>query len=270
MELILLSGGSQVVPALVSGSVQLLIATDTGVTIAILQGMDLVRLGVTTNSLPSSLLTLPGIQSVQDLKGKVLGVSRGRDASYVRLAKLLRDHGIDPSNEVKFLPIGEGQSGRLAALKAKVVHGTALSPPMDFVASKEGFKMLAKLDMPITGGTISTTVTFLRQNRDLLINFLKGYIEGIHYMLGHKDESLKVFSKYLRNPDVATLDHFYDEITHRVERGLRPNPESVRSMINLIAMDDPKAKRLTERDYWDLSLIEQIQQSGFVEQLYKE
>ena len=31
------------------------------------------------------------IKTISDLKGKVLGISRGRDASYVRLAKLLRE-----------------------------------------------------------------------------------------------------------------------------------------------------------------------------------
>src|SRR5262245_62198842 len=104
-EPILVSGGARSVPALVSQSVQFLIGSDTGVTTAMLQGIPLARLGVTMNTLGSSLLTQPVVQSVKDLKGKVLGISRGRDASYIRLAKLLRDHGLNP-NDVKFLSIG--------------------------------------------------------------------------------------------------------------------------------------------------------------------
>src|SRR5262245_62243830 len=104
-EPILVSGGARAVPALVSQSVQFLIGSDTGVTTAMLQGIPLARLGVTMNTLGSSLLTQPVVQSVKDLKGKVLGISRGRDASYIRLAKLLRDHGLNP-NDVKFLSIG--------------------------------------------------------------------------------------------------------------------------------------------------------------------
>jgi hypothetical protein len=34
-------------------------------------------------------------------------------------------------------------------------------------------------------------------------------------------------------------------------------------------LDFPQAKRLGERDNWDLSLIEEIQKSGFLDQLYK-
>ena len=31
----------------------------------------------------------------------------------------------------------------------------------------------------------------------------------------------------------------------------------------------PQAKKLTEKDNWDLSLIDEIQRSGFLDQLYK-
>jgi len=97
VEPILVSGGARAVPALIGNSVQFLVGSDTGVTTAQLQGIPVVRLGVTMNTLGSSLLTPQNINSVQDLKGKTLGISRGRDASYVRLAKLLRDHGPIPT-----------------------------------------------------------------------------------------------------------------------------------------------------------------------------
>ena len=101
VEPILVSGGARAVPALIGQSVQFLFGSDTGVTTAQLQGIPVVRLGVTMNTLGSSLLTQPSVQSVQDLKGKILGISRGRDASYIRLAKLLRDNGLNPQRRCK-------------------------------------------------------------------------------------------------------------------------------------------------------------------------
>jgi ABC-type nitrate/sulfonate/bicarbonate transport system substrate-binding protein len=269
VELILLSGGARTVPALLSGSVQILLASDPTVTQAIAQGTDLMKLGVTTNTFGAALLTQPDIESVKDLKGKVLGVARGRDASYARLIKLLRDNGINPNDDVKLLAIGEGPGARLNALKAKVIQGTILSPPLDLVASKEGLRVLEKLDVPTPAGGISTTGNFLRQHRAVLLNFLKGYIEGIHYLLTRKDESIKVLSRYLRNPDMAVVGYFYDEIARRAEKDLRPAPESIRFLNDLVALDEPKAKQLTETDHWDLSLIEQIRKTGFVDQLYR-
>ncbi|HEX7232599.1 MAG TPA: ABC transporter substrate-binding protein [Candidatus Binatia bacterium] len=269
VETILVSGGARAVPALVSGSVQFLFGSDTGVTTAQLQGIPLVRLGVTMNTLGSSLITQSGIQSVRDLKGKILGISRGRDASYVRLAKLLRDNGLNPNDDVKFLSIGGGEGGRLSAVKAGVVHGTMLFPPLDLIARNEGLKVLAKFDVPTPGGGINTTAALLKQNRPLVINFLKGYIEGIHYMNTHKVESLQVLQKYFQNSDLAAMGYLYDETTRRLEKDLRASPESIRFHLEMAALDDARAVKFSDKEFWDASVVEEIRRSGFIDQLYK-
>lgn len=47
-------------------------------------------------------------------------------------------------------------------------------------------------------------------------------------MKSHKDESLKGFSTYVRNPNLGMMAYLYEEIFVRVEAGLRPQPEAVR------------------------------------------
>ena len=269
-EPVLVSGGARAVPALVSQSVQFLIGSDTGVTTAMLQGIPLTRLGVTMNTLGSSLLAQPAVQSVKDLKGKVLGISRGRDASYIRLAKLLRDNGLNPNEDVKFLSIGGGESGRLSALKAGVIQGTMLFPPLDLIGKNEGLKILARFDVPTPGGGINATTAYVKQNRNLVVNFLKGYMEGIHYMLRHKDESLKVLHKYFQNSDTAAMSYLYDETARRLEKDLRPNAESISFHYEMAALDDPRAAKFSGREFWDPSLVDEIRRSGFVDQLYKQ
>lgn len=270
VELVLLSGGSRMLPALISNSVQLILGSDTGVTQANLQGIPISRVGVTMNSLTYSLVANPGIRSVQDLKGKVLGIGRGRDASYARLIKVLSDNGVNPNSEVKFLGVGETPTGRLSALKAGMIQATMFTPPLDLVATRDGLKILSKVDVPTLGGGINTTPALVQQNRKTLLNFLKGYIEGIHYMANHKSESLKVFFKYFKNPDnQQAMAYLYDETMPRVAKDLRPNPESVRYFLDQIGIDDPRAKQLSVNDHWDLGLINEIQQSGFLDRLYK-
>ena len=269
VEPILVSGGARAVPALIGNSVQFLVGSDTGVTTAQLQGIPLVRLGVTMNTLGSSLLTQPNVQSVHDLKGKILGISRGRDASYVRLAKLLRDHGLNPNEDVKFLSIGGGEGGRLSALKTGVIHGTMLFPPLDLIGKNEGMKVLAKFDVPTPGGGINTTAAMLKQNRPLVLNFLKGYMEGIHYMARQKTDSLRILQRYFQNSDVTAMSYLYDETTRRLEKELRASAESIAFHYEMAALDDPRAKQASEKTFWDSSLVEEIRRSGFAEQLYK-
>lgn len=271
VELIFLRGGSRTVSALIAGSVDFIIGSDLGVTTAILQGAALTRVGVTTNTLGYSMVTQPSIKTVQDLRGKIVGITPGRDAAYARVVKLLRDNGMDASKDVTFLSVGDGgPAARVAALSSGVIQATMFTPPSDMISEKAGMRILAKIDVANVGGGLNTSVAVLQKNRPQLVRFLRGYMEAIHYLKSHRSESLKIFSKYVRNPDLGIMAYLYEEISTRVEPALRPQSDAVRAMLDLAAQDFPQAKHLSERDNWDLSLIDEIQKSGFVDQLYKQ
>jgi ABC-type nitrate/sulfonate/bicarbonate transport system substrate-binding protein len=270
VELIFLRGGSRTVSALLGGSIDFVLGSDLGITTAILQGASLTRVGVTTNTLGYSIVVQPNIKSVRDLKGKIIGITPGRDAAYARVVKLLRDNGMDSNKDVTFLSVGDGgPSARVAALSAGVIHASMFTPPSDMISEKAGMKILARLDVANIGGGLNTTQTIVQKNRPQLLRFLRGYIEGIRYLKLNKDESLKIFSRYVRNPDLGIMAYLYEEISNRAERDLRPQTDAVRALLELAALDFPQAKKLSEKDNWDLSLMDEIVKSGFLEQLYK-
>jgi ABC-type nitrate/sulfonate/bicarbonate transport system substrate-binding protein len=258
------------VAALVSDSVDFILGSDLGVVTAIVQGASLVRLGVTTNTLGYSIVVQPSIKTVRDLKGKIVGITPGRDAAYARVVKLLRDNGMDASKDVTFLTVGDGgPAARVAALSTGVIHASMFTPPSDMISEKAGMRILSRIDVANVGGGINTTPQYIQKNRPQALRFLRGYMEGIHYLKTHKNESLKIFSKYVRNPDLGIMAYLYDEISTRAEKDLRPQTEAVRALIELAALDFPQAKKLTEKDNSDLSLIDEIQRSGFLDQLYR-
>jgi NitT/TauT family transport system substrate-binding protein len=270
VELIFLRGGGRTVAALIGGSVDFILGSDLGVVTANLQGASITRVGVTTNTLGYSIVVQPSIKTIRDLKGKIIGITPGRDAAYARVAKLLRDNGMEPSKDVTYLSVGDGgPAARVAALSTGVIHASMFTPPSDMISEKAGMRILARLDVANVGGGINTTPQWIQKNRPLALRFLRGYMEGIHYLKSHKDESLKIFSKYVRNPDLGIMAYLYDEISTRAEKGLRPAPDALRALLDLAALDFPQAKKLTEKDNMDLSLIDEIQKSGFIDQLYK-
>lgn len=259
VELIFLRGGSRTVSALISGSVDVILGSDLGVTTAILQGASLTRMGVTTNTLGYSMVTQPTIKSVRDLKGKIIGITPGRDAAYARVVKLLRDNGMDAAKDVTYLSVGDGgPAARVAALSSGIIHATMFTPPSDMISEKAGMRILVKIDVANVGGGLNTTPDFVRKRRPQALRFLRGYMEGIQYLKANKEESLKIFSKYVRNPDLSVMAYLYEEISTRVESGLRPQAEAVRALLDLAALDLPQAKKLTEKDHWDLSLLDEI------------
>jgi NitT/TauT family transport system substrate-binding protein len=67
VELIFLRGGSRTVSALIANSVDFVLGSDIGITTALIQGANLTRVGVTTNTLGYSLVVHPAIKTVRDL-----------------------------------------------------------------------------------------------------------------------------------------------------------------------------------------------------------
>jgi ABC-type nitrate/sulfonate/bicarbonate transport system substrate-binding protein len=157
----------------------------------------------------------------------------------------------------------------VAALSTGVIHASMFTPPSDMIAEKAGMRVLYRLDVANIGGGLNTTQAIVQKSRPQLLRFLRGYMEGIRYLKANRDESLKIFSKYVRNPDLGIMAYLYEEISTRAEKDLRPQSDAVRALLELAALDFPQAKRLTEKDNWDLSLIDEIQKSGFLDQLYK-
>jgi ABC-type nitrate/sulfonate/bicarbonate transport system substrate-binding protein len=154
-------------------------------------------------------------------------------------------------------------------LKAGVIHGTMLFPPLDLIGKNEGLKILAKFDVPTPGGGVNATAAYVKQNRPLVLSFLKGYIEGIHYMLRNKDESVKVLRKYFQNSDPTAMAYLYDETTRRLAKDLRANADSIRFHYEMAALDDPRAAKFSEKEFWDPTLMDEIRRSGFIDQLYR-
>jgi len=270
VELIFLRGGSRTVAALIGGSVDFVLGSDLGITTAILQGASLTRLGVTTNTLGYSIVVQPNIKTIRDLKGKIIGITPGRDAAYARVVKLLRDNGMDAGKDVTFLSVGDGgPTARVAALSAGVIHASMFTPPSDLISEKAGMRILSRIDVANVAGGLNTTTAFIQKNRPQALRFLRGYMEGIRYLKSNKEDSLRIFSKYVRNPDLGIMAYLYEEISTRAEKDLRPQSDAVHALLDLAALDFPQAKRLTEKDNWDLTLIDEIVKSGFVEQLYR-
>jgi NitT/TauT family transport system substrate-binding protein len=269
VELIMLSG-AVIISTLLSGNLDVVVGSDTSAAIANLKGGNIFRLGVTTNSLGSSLVTQQNVDSIKQLKGKAIGIgSQGFSSLELRLSKLLLDHGIDPEKEVKFLPIGGSPSARVAALEKGLVIAAMITPPYDLVARESGMKLLAKIDAPVIAGGINVRNDYLSGSRQKLVRFLKGYMEGIHFLVTNKTETIKIFSDYLGARDAKVIEYFYSEITGRVEKSLRPDPESVLFTLDFIGRLYPKAKEIKVTDFSDLSLLDEIHQSGFVEKLYR-
>ena len=163
------------------------------------QGADTIIVAAPVNKLPYSLVTTKAITKWADLRGKKVGISRFGSGTDTAIRLLCRKFGLDPSKDIIIFQ-GGTQPSRLQGLLAGILDATLVSPPLDFVAKKQGLNILtnaAELDIFYPPLVIESTDRFNRENPHSVKNFLKGFIEGMRYIATHKDETKKTITRYL-------------------------------------------------------------------------
>jgi len=150
---------AQTVPAMLAGGVDFGTATGTAVAAAV-SGID-VRIVFALTDKPSfDLIAAPSITSVQQLRGKKLGITAYGALAEILARQILIAHKV-PADQVTFLPLGTSDVTYLA-LKAGTIDGTMLQIPQTFLAQDDGFRKLAAgadVYRAVQGGLTTTKVT---------------------------------------------------------------------------------------------------------------
>lgn len=207
MEVRYIVTGARTIQALVGGSVQFAQGVSSRtVPAAVLGGADAVLIANFSDKLLFTMHGAPEINSIRDLKGKVVGVSGVGGSIDFATRMALRDVGLVPDKDVAIRSVG-GVPETVAALRAKVIHAGTLSPPSSFVAQKAGFKII--FDMTTLGvdyvssGLGVKKATIVSERRQVR-QFVMAMIEGAKILTGDEEFALRVLAKHTRiaNRDV--------------------------------------------------------------------
>jgi NitT/TauT family transport system substrate-binding protein len=83
------------------------------------------------------LVTAPSIKRVEDLKGKIVGISSFGGTPHSEVLTILKKHGMS-EKEVTFLQIG-GSTARYQSLEIGNIQAAMLLPPFNKMARQKGF-----------------------------------------------------------------------------------------------------------------------------------
>ena len=258
---------------LVSGDVPIVVATGSGaVTSHVLGSKDQVIVAINMNKVGGGIFAKSEIKTVEDLKGKTIGVSRAGSISEIILRYVLRAKlGLQPDRDVKMLVVGDPAVG-LQALERGIVDATPLTMPLPLMAAKMGFRELVNYDA--LGITFpANTVTILRQTiskrPEMIENFLKILIEGIYIFKTNKDKSLAVMKKQLLGTSDEVLEETYKYAVTPLEQQPYPSIDVIKSGLEILSFQYPQAKQTDPNPLIDPSFVKRIDQSGFITGLYK-
>jgi NitT/TauT family transport system substrate-binding protein len=270
-ELIMVRAGSVAVQSLLAGEIQYAASgTSSGIE-AKLAGADMISITDYMNTLPYTLVTSDRIKSASQLKGKRFAVSRLGAISDIALRLALKNLGVDPAKDAVILGIGDA-AARFAALKVGSVDATVISPPDTLTARKLGFNLLTSFQdagIKFAYGSIFITSDYGRKNRTSVLNFIRGFSEAIAFLRKNKEETLSVLSKWTRNSDREALEDTYDFFLRLYPAKPFSDDEAVRAVIEVIGEKNAAVKKFKPADFYDMQYLREIDQSGFIDKLYR-
>jgi NitT/TauT family transport system substrate-binding protein len=274
-EMVFIDSGTLALQTMVAGDSHLGMVGSTAVVLSSLGGSGVKMIAGLINNLTYILITDPKITRPEQLKGAKLAIARFGSLSDFGTRLALKKVGVSPS-DVTLIQIGGGQPGRFAALKSGVIQGLVVAPPMTRVAIEQGyypFLDMIKEKIEYAGSGIAASPTLLRQRPQTIRNFMKGFVAGIHYAKTHKEESMRITARYMRldfNKDRPALEETYRVfIDQLVERKPYPTIEGLRTVLEQVAESDPKVKSAKPEQFIDTSFLRELDQSGFIDGLYK-
>lgn len=264
-------GGSRAISSLLSGEIQFSVGGGEGSVRSQLMGADITVVASSMTKGLQRLLARPDIKTYQELKNKKIGITRFGSASHLALLLMLKKWNMRPE-DVQIIQVGSSPA-MLASLDNGGIDGAVLTMPSFFFAEDKGYRVIADpadMDIVYLQNTLESTRSYIRKNRDQVLRFLKGYIEGIAYFKKNKKESIDAMRKQLRIQSEQERDNRYLELSYNLlaskyyNDAPYPSLPAVQTILDNLAQTEPKARGVDPRTLVDDSLVKELDDSGFI------
>ena len=261
----------QATQALIAGEIQLAQITGVSTAGAVLAGADLKIVASAQNRLAGSIYARPEIKSPEQLKGKKLGISRFGALSDAAAAIFLERFGLKRGADVAIIQLG-GLPEIVTAMERGVVQAGFANPPQTSRARRLGMRELFDLNtlgVELQQTCITVTSKYLRERRPQVKSFVQAYAEGLYRFVTDRDFSIQVIKKYLRIDEKELLDDAYSFYSQRLQKIPYPTVKGIKFILDEMAERQPQARKAAPESFVDISLLQEIEQSGFFKQLWK-
>jgi len=274
VNLVPFTTGTQATTAMIAGDVDICQIAGPSVASAIVAGEDMQMVGGFFNTFPYTLFVTPEIQSADDLRGKSVGIGKPGGVPDVAIRAALKYLGLEPDKDVTILPIGT-QAENIAAMQAGQIVGAVLAPPETSEALELGYHGMldiASLGIPYQHTGVATTRRYIEANRQNVVNFMKAVTEAIALMKEDPQGFNTVMAKYMlldETEDKASLDDSYPFLMNQINKIPYPTIPGMKSILEYLVNETPEAANVKPEDTVDLTIVQELESSGFIDSLYK-
>lgn len=193
-----------------------------------------------------ALIARPEIRSVEELKGKLLGISSFGASTDTYARALLRRFKLTPNQDVKIIALGGG-TNRIAAMETGAIDAALIEAPYNVMLERKGFRKILfvgdVIPSPLAG--FGTRLEKIQKQPDEIRRLVRTTLRGIQYAKKNERESVQSITKW------AGMSEELAEGTYEMAasswsatgaasaQGLQTAMEEIRAELKLDAAPDP-------------------------------
>ena len=200
-----------------------------------------------------------GIQRVEDLRGKIIGVGGNWGTQFYQVLEALRPSGID--KDVQLVSTGDVANGYLS-LQQGSMAAVALTPPYSILAKRQGYRDLIRTGDVIGVSPTTALVTTkekLEREPQMVRRAIRAVMKATDYAKGRRPELVQFISRQY-NMEREVSEAVYDALMDTLNPTLWLTDQEVQIELNRIAEQSKTKITARPSDVADFTLTKLVAQ----------
>jgi NitT/TauT family transport system substrate-binding protein len=190
-----------------SGELDSVAGVGPGTVSATLGGSPSRAVWIVANRLIYNVIAQPELKTLQDLRGKRVGVAGLGATTHTAFTMAVEKAGANPKD---FIVVGLGPQQQQRALESKAIDAVMVDPPVLFVLLQKGYSKVldigAAVEMPVGG--LTTLTKTLSARPDQVRRVVRALQEAKEALIGSKEVSVEFIVKTMKmDREAATKTH---------------------------------------------------------------
>ena len=268
-SMIQVRSGALSIAALIAREVEAVWPAQSTILSTVAGGVKLGCIASATNKIPRQLVVRREIKSIEELRGRVIGVQSIGGGFWLQTMIILDHLGVDPDKYgLKMRVIGDGPVIAQALMNGNI-DAAAMTYSLSEAPLKAGFRSLAdaaELKVPYQGPSICALKEVIANRQDFFLRLTKGLVEATAFILdgNNKQEVMKTLQKHLRLQKPDEVEASYRVLRLMATLDIAPNPAAYKSVQRIVTSVNPKIAQVDIEQIMDSSFVRNLESSGFI------
>ncbi len=243
--------------AVVAGSSDMYQGGGTAIA-AHIEGADIIYAAAAVDKSTLLLVGQKGVTTVEDLKGKQVATLQPGTFGDIAMRRTAKQHNLEIDKDIK-LVYNPTSPGAVAAFQANQVAAVMVPSSWITTSGLTDYPVIVdyfKDGVKIIGPGMAVQRSFYKNDPNSLAAYMEGYLDGVKRALDDPAFAKQIDGKYNKISDAKVLDIDYSDNSRTWNRDMTIDPASIQ--ITLDSSSDPKAKTANVKDFYDNSLVQQV------------